>query len=70
MYKIIFLVLLLAQFAYKLVLQILSNKQVGKPLPESVADIYDSDEYDRWRRYNNKKRFCCCWYFGKGWYRK
>ena len=55
MYKIIFLVLLLAQFAYKLVLQILSNKQVGKPLPESVADIYDAAEYDRWRRYNNKK---------------
>ena len=55
MYKIIFFVLLIAQFAYKLVLQILSNKQVGKPLPESVADIYDAAEYDRWRRYNNKK---------------
>lgn len=55
MYKIIFFVLLIAQFAYKLVLQILSNKQVGKPLPESVADIYDASEYDRWRRYNNKK---------------
>ncbi len=55
MYKIIFLVLLVVQFAYKLTLQLLSNKQIGKPLPASVADIYDADEYDRWRRYNNKK---------------
>ena len=55
MYKIIFLVLLLSQFAYSLILQLLSNKQVGKPLPASVEGIYDAEEYDRWRRYNNKK---------------
>ncbi len=55
MYKIIFLVLLLSQFVYSLVLQLLSNKQVGKPLPASVEGIYDAEEYDRWRRYNNKK---------------
>lgn len=55
MYKIVFLVFLLAQFAYGLLLKLLSSKQVGKPLPESVADIYDAEEYDRWRRYNNKQ---------------
>ncbi len=55
MYKIIFLVLLLVQFAYSLVLQLLSNKQIGKPLPKSVQGIYDDAEYDKWKRYNNKK---------------
>lgn len=46
---------MLSQFVYSLVLQLLSNKQVGKPLPASVEGIYDAEEYDRWRRYNNKK---------------
>jgi len=55
MTKIIFLILLLSQFFFKLMLQILSSKQVEKPLPASVADIYDTEEYDKWRRYNNKK---------------
>lgn len=55
MYKIIFLVLLLVQFAYSLILQLLSNKQIGKPLPKSVQGIYDDAEYDKWKRYNNKK---------------
>lgn len=55
MVKIIFLILLLVQFFYTLALQLLSNKQIGKPLPVSVADIYDKEEYSRWRRYNNKK---------------
>lgn len=55
MYKIIFLVLIVLNFAFQLFLQILDNKQVGKPLPASVADIYSKEEYDRWRRYSNKK---------------
>ena len=54
-YKIIFLALLLIKFAYKIVLHSLSNKQVGRPLPASVADIYDAEEYDRWKKYKNKQ---------------
>ena len=55
MYKILFLVLLLTQFFYRLVLHLLSNKQVGKPLPQSVQGIYNDEEYNKWRSYNNKK---------------
>lgn len=55
MYKIIFLVLLLVKFFWSLTLQLLSNKQVGKPLPKSVQGIYDESEYNKWRSYNNKK---------------
>ena len=55
MYKIIFLLLILTSFFYRLFLHILSNKQVGKPLPKSVQGIYNDEEYNKWRRYNNKK---------------
>ncbi|MBO5649275.1 MAG: M48 family metallopeptidase [Clostridia bacterium] len=54
MTKTVFLILLLSQLAFRLLLHRLSAKQVDKPLPESVADIYDADEYARWRRYNAK----------------
>ncbi len=55
MTKILFLILLLAQFGYRIMLRMLSRKQLDKPLPASVADIYDAAEYDKWRRYNSKK---------------
>lgn len=55
MYKILFLVLVLAQFAFNLVLKVLSNKQIDKPLPASVRGIYNDEEYNKWRRYNGKK---------------
>lgn len=55
MYKIIFLILLLTRFFWSLILQLLSSKQVGKPLPKSVQGIYNEAEYNKWRSYNNKK---------------
>lgn len=55
MYKILFLVLILAQFVFNLVLKVLSNKQIDKPLPASVRGIYNDEEYSKWRRYNGKK---------------
>ena len=55
MYRILFLVLILTSFFYRLFLHILSNKQVGKELPASVKGIYNDEEYNKWRRYNNKK---------------
>ena len=55
MYKIIFLALLLLRFICSSILQLLSAKQVGKPLPKSVQGIYDEAEYNKWRSYNGKK---------------
>jgi STE24 endopeptidase len=55
MYKILFLELILAQFVFNLVLKVLSNKQIDKPLPASVRGIYNDEEYNKWRRYNGKK---------------
>lgn len=54
-YKIIFLALILARFFWGLALHLLSNKQVNKPLPQSVQGIYNDEEYNKWRSYNNKK---------------
>ena len=55
MWKIIFLVSLLTRFIWDLTLTLLSNKQVGKPLPKSVQGIYNDEEYDKWRRYKSKQ---------------
>ena len=55
MWKLIFLAALLLRFVWDLTLTLLSNKQVGKPLPKSVQGIYNDEEYNKWRRYNNKK---------------
>ena len=55
MFKLLFFALLLTSFIWSLVLQILSNKQVGKPLPKSVQGIYDDAEYSKWKSYNNEK---------------
>ena len=55
MYKLLFLFLLLTQFAYRMFLNVLSNKQINKPLPKSVQGIYNDEEYNKWRRYNGKK---------------
>ena len=55
MYKILFLILILTQFVYNFILKMLSNKQVGKPLPKSVRGIYNDEEYDKWIRYKNQK---------------
>ncbi len=55
MWKIIFLVSLLLRFVWDLTLTLLSNKQVGKPLPKSVQGIYNDEEYNKWRRYKSKQ---------------
>ena len=55
MYKILFLAFLLAQFAYTIVLKLLSGKQIGKALPDSVVELYDAEEYARFRSYEGKK---------------
>ena len=55
MWKIIFLVSLLLRFIWDLTLTLLSNKQVGKPLPKSVQGIYNDEEYNKWRRYKSKQ---------------
>ena len=56
MYHILFLAILTLHLIYDLLLSILAASQRGKPLPETVRDIYDADEYARWLDYSAEKR--------------
>lgn len=55
-YKFIFLVFIALDLAYDLILRILSASRRGKPLPDTVRDIYDADSYARWLDYSAEKR--------------
>ncbi len=50
--KLPILILLLLGFAYRLVLNIVQYRSANNPIPENVADIYDTETYGKWRRYS------------------
>ena len=55
MFKTALMVLLCLGFAYELFKEMLAQKQKDKPMPENVADVYDAQEYQRWRSYTAEK---------------
>ena len=55
-YKILFLILIALDLAWDLILRTLSASRRGEPLPDTVRDIYDTDEYARWLDYSAEKR--------------
>ena len=55
MYKYIILAILAINFIYGIICEILSRKQKDKPLPENVRDVYDAEQYKRWREYSAEK---------------
>lgn len=55
-YKTIFLILIALDLAYDLILRILQASRRGEPLPDTVRDIYDADDYARWLDYSAEKR--------------
>ena len=50
--KLLFLILLTLGFVYRLVLNIVQYRSAGNPIPKNVADIYDGETYEKWRRYS------------------
>lgn len=60
-YKVLFAVLLLLDFGYKLLKLFLSNRQKGKPLPKNVRDVYDAERYRTWLEYSaERKKLALC----------
>lgn len=55
-WKIIFCILLVLDFAYKLLKLHLSNKQKDKPLPKNVRDVYDAKRYKQWIEYSAERK--------------
>ena len=50
--KLLIFLLLSLGFAYRLALRILQYRSCRNPIPENVADIYDAETYEKWRRYS------------------
>ena len=50
-YKILVLAVMALVFVYDLVIHSLKAKSATRPIPENVADIYDTQEYKTWLRY-------------------
>ena len=46
------LILLTLGNAYQLVLEIVQYRSANNPTPKSVADVYDAETYQRWKRYS------------------
>ena len=51
----IVLALLILGHLYKLVLHIVQQRSAGNPTPENVADVYDAETYEKWRRYSGEQ---------------
>lgn len=50
--KLLILALLALGTLYRLVLNIVQYRSAGNPIPENVTDVYDSETYEKWRRYS------------------
>lgn len=51
----IVLALLVLGHLYKLVLHIVQQRSAGNPTPKNVADVYDAETYEKWRRYSGEQ---------------
>lgn len=49
------LLLLIFGKLYRMVLHFVQFRSAGNPIPENVADVYDADTYQTWRRYSAEK---------------
>ena len=52
MYKYIILAILAFNFIYDVVTSILSRSRKDMPLPENVRDVFDAEQYRKWRAYS------------------
>lgn len=51
-FKILVLALVLVNALYSIVLNVIRYRSAKNPTPESVRDIYDSETYEKWRKYS------------------
>ncbi len=54
-WKLLILILMTVQHIYRLVLHVVENRSAGRPTPANVADVYDAETYERWKRYSAEK---------------
>ena len=51
-FKILVLVFLVMSTAYNIALNVIRYRSANNPTPESVRDIYDTETYEKWRKYS------------------
>ncbi len=54
-WKLIILAVVIIEFVYELILDIIRYRSAENPTPENVADVYDAETYQRWKCYNAEK---------------
>lgn len=53
-WKLLILALLTLRALYDLVLHIVQYRSANNPTPENVADVYDAETYQRWKKYSGE----------------
>lgn len=51
-WKLLILILVIVEFIYELILDIIRYRSANNPTPENVADVFDSETYLRWKQYS------------------
>ena len=54
MIKVVFISMLVLDYGYKLLRHFLCARQRKKPLPKSVSDIHNKEQYARWKEYQTE----------------
>ncbi len=54
-WKWLILALVTVQHVYQLLLHIVQNRSANNPTPANVADVYDAETYEKWKRYSAEK---------------
>lgn len=51
-WKLFFIILVVVEHVYRLVLNFVQYRSASNPTPANVADVYDAETYTRWKNYN------------------
>ena len=56
-WKLLVIILMALGHAYRMVLHFVSRRSAKNPTPANVADVYDAETYQRWKKYRLYKRY-------------
>ena len=52
MIKLIFILIVVVSGIYSVILNVVKGRSASNPTPESVSDVYDSETYEKWKKYS------------------
>ena len=57
-FKIAAIMILIVVWLYQTLLNRIRRKSASNPIPDNVADVYDTETYGKWRRYHAENAGC------------